>query len=442
VNALAKNKFVSSLAILAIATSAVFAPDAVILLVGVAAVIFLILHFPFFGIAAIVVAAFLGEFGRVEFAGFSFLILDIVAISTFAIWILRKMWRKEKIIFDQVGVALLIFWGIAILSLIFGSFELANDEVRFAFLRLLRFVGISGMFFVARDLPKKMNRKADDFLIFGGTIFALAGFILLRMIPDFESAGLAELGWDPHIGRLTGTFLDPNFAAGAFAFLLALVGGKFLGERKLGRKILFLISGGILGIALILTFSRSGLLALGISGLILGIFVERKILLAMLVVGFLAISTSPRLAERIGEFGKSLDSLGGESVQVLDPTAQLRFESWWEGGRIFAENPVLGVGFGGYKFAQNFAAEDSHSATGSDASILNVAAETGIFGLSAFLFFLGNLIFASWRKKEFGFLAALGGILAHSVFVNSIFFAPIGLIFFLAAGLATKNYSK
>ncbi len=215
-----KNKFVLSLAILTIATSAVFTPSELIVLVGILAAIFLIWRFPLFGIAAVIFAAFLGEFGRVEFGGISFLILDIVAPTIFGIWIFGKFWRKEKIIFDRTATALSIFWVVAILSLIFGSFGLADNEIKFAFLRLARFISISGMFFVARDLPKKMNRKAGDFLIFGGIIFALAGFVLLRLIPDFESAGLAELGWDPHIGRLTGTFLDPNFAAGAIAFFL------------------------------------------------------------------------------------------------------------------------------------------------------------------------------------------------------------------------------
>ena len=335
-----------------------------------------------------------------------------------------------------------IFLGIAILSLFFGSFELSDSELKFAILRLARFIGISGIFFVARDLPKKVTKKAGTFLIFGGVIFALTGFILLRIIPDFESAGLAELGWDPHIGRLTSTFLDPNFAAGAFAFLLALVGGRFLKEKKLGGQILFLVFGSILGLALFLTFSRSGLLALGVGGLILGIFGDRRILLAGILVAILGISISSRTAERVGELATSIESLGGQSVQVLDPTAQLRVESWNDGRRIFRENPILGVGFGAYRFHQNFSDEESHAATGSDASLLNVAAETGIAGLAAFLIFLWNLISASWQKKEFGFLAALGGILVHSIFVNSLFFAPIAAIFFVAAGLAVKNYSK
>lgn len=425
--------------ILVIATTTVFATAELITIVGILAMLLLILRFPFFGIAVVIFTAFLGEFGRIEFNGTSFLILDLVAPTVCGIWFFRKIWRKEKIIFDHTAIALLIFWAIAIMSLIFGSFELSISEFKFALLRFLRFISISGIFFVTHDLSKKMNKKIGDFLIFGGVIFALAGFVLLQMIPDFESAGLAELGWDPHIGRLTSTFLDPNFAAGVLAFLLAIGGEKFLREKKFSRKVLLLIFGGILGIALVLTFSRSGLLSLGVSGLVLGIFVNRKILIAMLIVSFLAISISPRLADRVDEFSQSLDSLEEKSQQVLDPTAQLRVESWQEGEKIFAENPLLGVGFGGYKFHQNFAKESSHSATGSDASLLNIGAETGILGLSAFLIFLGNLILVVWHKKEFGFLAALAGLLISSIFVNSLFFAPIGSIFFLSAGLATSK---
>ncbi|MBU1089762.1 O-antigen ligase family protein, partial [Patescibacteria group bacterium] len=199
---------------------------------------------------------------------------------------------------------------------------------------------------------------------------------------------------------------------------------------------------GILGIALFLTFSRSALLALGFSGLILGIFGSRKILLAMLAVGILGMSISPRLAERVEEFTQSVESISGESQQILDPTAQLRADSWREGWRIWRENPLLGAGFGAYKFQQTFSSEDSHAATGSDASLLNVGATTGFLGFGIFGIFLWNLAAASFRKKEWGFLAAFAGLLVHSIFVNSLFFPPLALYFFVSGGLAIHANTK
>ncbi|MCF7846236.1 MAG: O-antigen ligase family protein, partial [Candidatus Peribacteraceae bacterium] len=317
--------------------------------------------------------------------------------------------------------------------------ELSPSEFHFALLYLVRFIGISGILMVTRDLTKKQSEKAFWVLISSSVLFALAGFALFQILPDFTEAGLTELGWDPHIGRLTSTFLDPNFAAGLFAFLLALLGGRFLREKKAKLKIWTLLAAFALGAGLLLTFSRSGLLALGVSGLVLGIFVNRRILVAGAFIVLLGIASSPRLAERIGELAQSVESLGGESQQTLDPTAQLRFDSWSEGWRIFEENSLIGVGFGAYKFHQDFSAEDSHAATGSDSSLLNIAAMTGTLGFLVFGILLWNLASAAWHSKNWGFLAGISGLLVHSIFVNSLLFAPIAAIFFVSAGLNTTK---
>ncbi|MFH0834467.1 MAG: O-antigen ligase family protein [Patescibacteria group bacterium] len=438
-HSVSQNKIALSLAILALATVAVFVPSWIFLGSGILIFGILTFRWPLFGITATLLAAVAGEFGRIEIGGFSFLLLDIFALATFAIWLLRKFLLKEKIELGRSATSLLIFWAIALLSLLWGFREMTNAEFQFALLYFARFVGVSGLFLVVRDLPKKDGVKIFPILIFGGILFALAGFILFRILPDFTKAGLTELGWDPHIGRLTSTFLDPNFAAGAFAFLLAILGGRFLREKKFAQQVLLLSIAGIFLLALVLTFSRSGLLALGISGLVLGIWGDRRILVVGILAAFLGIAGSSRLAERVGELGQSLESLGGESQQVLDPTAQLRVDSWREGWRIFEENPLLGVGFGAYRFHQNFAAEDSHAATGSDASLLNFAAMTGILGLLAFGIFLVNLGADFWQTKNWGLLAALAGILLDSIFVNALLFAPLAAIFSLRPGCAKAN---
>ncbi len=429
-----------SLAILGIATLSVFHPLAIFAILG--GILFTTLTFrsPVFGISVAILASILGEFGRVEFSGISFLILDLIAPAILGIWFFKKLIHQEKIILDWISGSLLIFWGIGILSLLFGSFDLSNEELKFALLHFFRFVGISGLLLVARDLGKKDTSRTFYILMLAGVLFAISGFILLKLIPDFTEAGLADLGWDPHVRRLTGTFFDPNFAGGAFAFLIALLGGKFLSEKKFPKQSLILVICGILGTALLLTFSRSGLLALGISGLILGIFGDRRILLAMLVVGILGISTSPRLAERVDEFSKSVNSIGEESQQVLDPTAQLRIDSWRDGWSIWQKNPILGTGFGTYKFHQTFSSEESHAATGSDASLLNIGATTGILGFGIFVIFLWNLTIIAFQKRKWGFLAAFAGLLVHSIFVNSLFFPPLALYFFVSAGIATRYH--
>jgi hypothetical protein len=83
--------------------------------------------------------------------------------------------------------------------------------VFFAFLYLFRFIGISGLLLVVREFSKKESKSTLNILFFGGALFALAGFVLFQILPNFTETGLTELGWDPHIGRLTSTFLEATF---------------------------------------------------------------------------------------------------------------------------------------------------------------------------------------------------------------------------------------
>lgn len=427
---------------LTIATVAVFAP--VLTLSLIAAILFLgaTFRWPVLGIIVALLVTVLGEFGRGEILGISLLAIDLVAPAVLVTWFVRKLVRKEQITLDRVNGTLLLFWGIVIVSLFLGSPELASAELKFAALHSVRFITISGFLFVARDLSKKDISKVTGFLLATGILLAASGFILLKLIPDFAEAGLVASGWDPHIGRLAGTWLDPNFAAGAFAFLLPLAGAYFFSSKKISRQVGSLIIAGVLLAALLLTYSRGGLLALGVGGIILGLIKSRRLLIAVLIVGVVGIASIPRLGERVMELGRSATSLAGESQQVLDPTAQLRVDSWQEGLRVWQASPILGTGFGAYKFHQTFTSEDSHAATGTDASLLNVAASTGTVGLLFFLLFLLNLGRSAWIRRAdpaaLSFLAAGAALLTHSVFVNSLFFPPLALYFFVSAGIATR----
>lgn len=439
---LAKDELFITFSILVLATLAAFFP--LIVLAIIAGVLFasITFHFPVFGIIVATLATLLGEFGRVEVLGSSALALDLIIPLVLISWLARKLIRKESIPLDRVSGTLLAFFLLAILSLIIGSTDLASSELKFAALHLLRFIAIAGLYLVARDVTKASSEKIVGGLLLTGVLLAVAGFTLLQMLPDFTEAGLTDLGWDPHIGRLASTWFDPNFVAGALAFLLPLAGAYFLSSKKVSRQVSLLLVAGVLLAALLLTYSRSGLLALGIGGIILGLIKSRRLLIAMLVMAVIGIAASPRLSERVVELGRSVTSLSGESQQVLDPTAQLRADSWQEGLRVWQANPILGTGFGAYKFHQGFISEDSHAATGTDASLLNVAATTGTVGLLLFLIFLVNLGRNAWIQRKdpaaLSFLAAGSGLLIHSIFVNSLFFPPLALYFFVTAGLATR----
>lgn len=438
-----KWQFLLAFGMLAVAWLAAIFPAAIPVLLVAAAGAALFVRSPAAAISAVLLATVLGEFARIPLGGVSVLPVDVLAPAVFLAWLATKCSRREPIRLNRSGWLLLGFWLAALISIILGSAELARDQLLAAAQHFIRFVSISSLFFVARDLRPAAQKILAVFAA-TGLLLSLSGFVILHFFYDFSKSGLAQLGWDPHIGRLTAAWLDPNFLAGGLAFILGLLGAQFLLLEKSKTRWLwqagYLAAAGIIFAAFLLTYSRSGLLAFGMTGLVLGLLRSRALLAAGIGAAVLGLAISPRLQERVGELVQSAASIGSASQEVLDPTAALRVASWREGIRIFEANPVFGVGYGAYAAHQNFVAGRSNAATGSDWSLLTVAATTGSVGTLLFLAWLASLAgdgFAGRKKPAgLGFLAGLAGLLIHSIFVNSLLFPPILLFLVVAGGLA------
>jgi len=285
--------------------------------------------------------------------------------------------------------------------------------------------------------PKKILKC---FFVIAG-LLALLGFGQLLVMPDLKE--LAKFGWDAHVGRLVATWFDPNYLGGFFAFAAALAFGisTYVGRQN-KRKLLALVL--LLGVATVLTFSRSAYLAFGISFFIVGIFRARKVLLAGAVILLLGVMLVPRALDRI------------EGAVTLDKTAQMRFESWTAISKIIAENWQFGVGTNflpkellRVNYVQNI---NQPNASGSDSSLLNILAMMGIVGGLLVLVFLFLLLQASWKLFQknnsfasgfgLGFFAATIGLLVHSNFVNSLFYPLIMIVFWIMIGVLMRLMPK
>ncbi|OGE10812.1 hypothetical protein A3A60_02400 [Candidatus Curtissbacteria bacterium RIFCSPLOWO2_01_FULL_42_26] len=253
------------------------------------------------------------------------------------------------------------------------------------------------------------------------------------ILPDLSF--LAIYGWDPHNTRVASTLLDPNFSGGLITIFFSISLCMFIFKK--GFIYIFLAS--IFFAAIILTFSRSSYLALLSTTSIIGLVKSPKALIVAMLVFTISFAAIPQVRNRvIGAF-------------TLDETAAARIESWQRGWEIFSNNPVFGVGFNTYRFAQqsygnfNFdSPEGGHSGAGSDSSILLVAATSGIFGFIlylALLFSLFEIHFKNIRKNYINLaaVAALSGLIIHSQFVNSLFFPQIMLPLFFITGLSAKR---
>lgn len=335
-------------------------------------------------------------------------VLDAAVIVFCLPGILKLKFKLKKPPLFVTGA--LLFLVTASLSLILTPLHLQLSQYFLSFLYTIRFSAyiLLGWEIYSGAYPD-LSSKIPGIFIYSGLALAVLGLAQFIFFPDLRF--LAQTGWDPHYFRTVSTFFDPNFA-GAF-FILALI---LLVSLKNRFTTLFFA---ILYFALLTTFSRSSYLMFLISGLEFSIvrkskkyFLTTLILFTLLLTGFWIYN---RLVATPRNISRS-------------QSASFRLSTWQQGLQIFEKNPLLGVGFNAYKYAvSEYKLGDteflkSHGSSSNDSSLLFVVSTTGILGLAAYLFFLFSMLSGSNKRI---LLPAVLGLIAHSIFNNSLFYPPI-----------------
>lgn len=400
-----------------------------------------------------------GELWRIPIWRFDFLPSDILIFIIFPLWVVDKLAHDRKVRIGKIGKMIALFLFVITTTYFLNMLRFPFKEMLVGFTLLGRFgmyVILAGMAFDLLDRDKTGSLKK---ILIGGMVLSMVliaalGFLQLKYFPSFLELGLYLDGWDPHIGRLLSTWFDPNFIGGYLAFILPTTLALSLYFKRHKRMKLAVLLGTIalFGlVALYLTFSRSGYLALITALGIFTFFASRKMLVALIAILFLGFSISPRVQERTLEAVDSAKGLIGlDSQKPLDPTAKLRVYSWQFARGIIADYPVLGAGYGRYAFEINQRGHgllSDHSSGGSDSSLLTIWAQTGIFGLLSYLAigFVASItaIRRIWKKDDFnsylllGLLSGFAGMMVHSVFVNSLLYAL--MMTYLWIGLALMD---
>lgn len=400
-----------------------------------------------------------GELWHIPIWRFEFLPSDIVILILFPLWCIDKLTHDREIRIGRIGRMIALFMLVMVGTYFLNMLRFDFRQMLSGFVLMGRFgmyVIIAGMAFDLLDRDKSgLFRK----LLLGGMFTSMAlivilGFLQLKYFPSFLELGLYLDGWDPHIGRLLSTWFDPNFIGGYLAFLLPVslsLALYYKRHKQWGFAVILGLLSMLALVALYLTYSRSGYLALILGLGILTFFESRKLLIALVIFLVLGFSVSTRVQERTMEAVDSAKGLIGlDSQKPLDPTAALRVYSWKFAIEIIADYPLLGAGFGRYAYEINQRGHgllSDHSSGGSDSSLLTIWAQTGIFGLLAYLSigFVAAVtaVHRIWKKNNFdsylllGLLSGFAGIMLHSFFVNSLLYAL--MMTYLWTGLAIMD---
>lgn len=374
-----------------------------------------------------------GQLIRIPFAGSGVItLLDIISISFIIFAISRGKFKLSKTpTFLKLGY---LFVFITIISLIFTPITLSKEAfiVSFSYIVRVSIYLSCGLIFLSPHF-KNLRGKITPALLLSGVTLSIIGLVQFLIFPDLQI--LTFYGWDPHYFRTVSTFFDPNFAGAYFVLTLLLLSslrGHEVAVAISNWKIassLKIFAMTVAYIALLTTFSRSSYLMFLVSGIIFAFLKKSKKLFLSTMILFLVLFLGFQFYTQFVANPKNIDR--GQS-------ASLRIGTWEQGLVLFQKFPILGVGFNTYRYAiEEFSSADkqfikSHGSTSNDSSLLFVLATTGLTGLIFYLLFLLNIVKSAFPKKEF-LVAALGGLLIHSFFSNSLFYPFIFVWVILAA---------
>ncbi len=408
---------------------------------------------PSIGLVLLLLSVPLRSLMEVDLAGITVGLTEaVLPIAVFWLVVFR---RPGPFVIPKPAMLLVMFVGLAVLTA-FWALRLPP-----AFKEFAKWIEVIVALLATFDLARN-PRDLRPVLTIGGAAMTAEAVV-----------GLAQtaLGVGPQsflIGRIIrayGTFEQPNPFAGylglhlPFALAFALRGQRWWRWTAL---LLWIAGAG----AVALSLSRGAWIAVAAGSVIVIWYsggrklIDRKLLVAAVIV--------PVLILAFGHFSFELDGwipeparLAGEGLaSPADITEGItegnfaivqRLAFWTAAGRMFASNPIGGVGLGNYETRyQDFNLGRWEDSLGHAHNFyLNMAAETGIVGLAAFLVFLAVLLVAARRAAgsapvlrtvAIASLASIGAFVVHNM-VDSVFVGGMGVVLGAAAGLAlAANY--
>lgn len=340
---------------------------------------------------------------------------DLLVGVVGCIWVIGWMIGKKRSV-PSFTKELLAFLAVALFSLILNSPLFEGREVLVASLYLIRVSAYVLFYFALSSVLETAQEKKLllSALIAVGSVLAVFGWAQYFLFPDIRP--FIEFGWDEHLSRIVGTFLDPNFSA--LILVLAIVPLTFQLIKKKSVLISFIWI--FVFVTLLFTYSRSGYLAFLVSMAAVSFLIKKpQVFFISVILIFLGTVLLPRP--------------GGEGVQLARTASSIaRVENWQESLSFTSDSPLFGVGFNTLRYVKERKGlleepyGPSHAAAGVDNSFLFVLATTGIAGLVVFIALVTRFFRAAWetRTQEGNVLfVSLVAVVVHSLFLNSIFYS-------------------
>ncbi len=297
------------------------------------------------------------------------------------------------------------------------------------------------------DTPKRLKTIVYFISIFG---FVYAFFAIIQNLLD---PGRIYGVYERPFVQPFGSFVNKhNFAAFVELSIALPLGLLFSGAIKKDKRLLFLTAIGVQGIALVMSGSRGGLVAL-LAEIFFIVVISRRTQTTEQIVLKIALA-----AALVGTIIGGTILIGGDSTLTRiaetaaskDPTSS-RTQIWATTWEVVKQNPIFGSGWGalGAAYTRFDPMNGRERVEHAHNDYLQLLADAGIIGLLIGAFFIFALAREGWRRLESKdhfrrgvAVGALGGcfaILVHSLFDFVLHIPAISLFFLVMTALAVVN---
>lgn len=404
---------------------------------------------------AIVMIALVLPFGTLPFdIGFTPTLLDTAIGGFLLIYIASWMTRRRtRLILTPVHLLISIYLLWLLLAFALG---LRHSPMTLNIVR--QFAGMLlaiGLVFVVVDLlrdPQVLRRVVLVVLLGAAaqSILAIGLWALPDTTADLLLSRLGRLGYpqggviqyiesNPALGeRAIGTFIAPNSLGGMLAIAGVIVAPQVFARKPVLRyRWLTLLVVALIGLALIVSFSRASALALAFGLGVLAITRYRRFVPLLIFVGLMLLML-PQTQFYIDRFL--------QAFRAEDLATQMRIGEWTDSLRLIQRYPIYGVGFTG--------TPDIDIYTDVANMYLIMANQIGLVGVAVFLTtMVGVLLYGAvaWgyarRDDELeaihiGYHAAVITALVNAVadlYFFRIDFQPLITLFWLTVALALAS---
>jgi O-antigen ligase len=313
-----------------------------------------------------------------------------LGVGGFAILFLLMLRTKQLVFPKTIGYLLFSLVGWAAIS---SFFAYDKDFARWELLRLITLTTLFLVIYNASAIYKPAS-----------TIFLRMFTVISSLILFYDLYGFVASG-DLQNGRyFIGSFFWHNQIAGFLLFLIPILVSFLLTTRSKFFKTFLFITSALAIAGFVQTYSRGAWLSF-FGALVLFVFLYRKFLLEkkktlfMVFILVAAILIGVSMAKKTQTV---VDTIQGElTPQSRTVSGKLRLSVWENSLRIIKDNPIIGVGPGGFGSAYyRYQSEPWLYAKDAHNYFLQITAELGIVGLAIFTLLLFVTAYNAFKQKN------------------------------------------